>query len=128
MSYRLLRTCAVVLAVLGWVHWIFFFLLGFVPLVMPVEQLIPINAPWQMWVVYLSPFFGFVLGGLTALGYFIGSQLIRVFLDQRDSLKELLEVNRRLLRMIEGKKPGGGTRRPELFPIDESLDDDLPNL
>jgi len=128
MSYRLLRTCSIVLAVLGWMNWAFFFLLGFVPLVIPVEQLIPINAPWQMWVIYLAPFFGFVFGGLTALGYFIGSQLIRVFLDQRDSLGELLVVNRRVLKIIEGRKPGGGTRQSDLFPIDESLDDDLPSL
>ena len=81
-----------------------------------------------MWVIYLAPFFGFVFGGFTALGYFIGSQLIRVFLDQRDSLGELLVINRRLLKIIEGRKPGGGTRRSDLFPIDESLDDDLPSL
>ncbi len=128
MSYRLLRTYAVILAVLGWVHLIFFLVLGFVPWFVSAGQIIPVSSPWQMWAIYLFPVGGFILGGLTALGYFIGSQLIQVFLDQRDFLEELLGVNRRLLRIIEGKKPGGGPREADLFRLDQSLDDELPRL
>lgn len=128
MSHQSLRTCAAALTVLGWVHWVFFLTLGFVPWFMSARQMITVSAPWEIWAVYLSPVGGFILGGLTALGYFIGSQLIQVFLDQRDFLEELLMGNRRLLRIIEGKKPAAGTRESELFRLDQSLDDDLPSL
>jgi hypothetical protein len=128
MSYRLLRACAVILAVLGWVHLIFFLALGFVPWFVSVDQVFPVSSPWEQWVIYLFPMGGLILGGLTALGYFIGSQMIRVVLDQRDLLEELLGVNRRLLRIIEGKKAGGGPREADLFRLDESEDDDLPSL
>ncbi len=128
MSYRLLRTYAVVLAVLGWVYLILFLILGFVPWFWAARQALPVSSSWEMWVIYLSPVGGLILGGLMALGYFVGSQLIRVFLDQRDLLEELLAVNRRLLRILEGKTPGGDPRETDLFRLDESLDDDLPSL
>ncbi len=128
MSYRLLRTCAVILAVLGWVHLIFFLALGFVPWFVSVGQFIPVSSPWEQWVIYLSPVGGLILGGFMALGYFIGSQLIQVVLDQRDFLEELLGVNRRLLRTIEGQKPGGDPHEADLFRLDEPEDDDLPSL
>ena len=128
MSYRLLRTCAVILTVLGWMHLIFFLILGFLPWFGFVGQVIPVGSPWEQWAVYLAPVGGLILGGFAALGYFVTSQLIRVFLDQRESLEELLTVNRRLLRIVEGKKRGGGPADTDPFQLDQSLDDDLPKL
>ncbi len=128
MSYRLLRTYAAALAVLGWVYLILFLFLGFVPWFWAAGQAIPASASWEMWVIYLSPIGGLILGGLMALGYFVGSQLIRVFLDQRDLLEELLAVNRRLLRILEGKKPGGDPRETDLFRLDDSPEEELPSL
>lgn len=126
MSYQLLRTYAVILVVLGWMHLILFLALGFFPWYIFAGQTIPVSSPWEKWAIYLSPVGGLILGGLAALGYFVSSQLIRVFLDQRDFLEELLAVNRRLLRIVEGKERGGGALEADLFRLDESLDDDLP--
>jgi len=128
MPYRLLRTCAVILTVLGWMHLIFFLVLGFLPWFGFAGQIIPVGSPWEMWAVYLTPVGGLILGGLFALGYFVTSQLIRVFLDQRESLEELLAVNRRLLKIVERKKRGRGPVEMDPFQLDESLDDDLPRL
>ncbi len=128
MRFQLLRTYAVALVVVGWVDLVFFLILGFVPWFAFAGQAIPVSSPWEMWAIYLSPVGGLILGGLTALGYFIASQLIQVFLDQRDLLEELLGVNRRLLRIIEGKKPGGGPREVDLFRLDQSPDEELPSL
>jgi hypothetical protein len=128
MRYQLLRTYAVALVVVGWVDLVFFLILGFVPWFAFAGQTIPVTSPWGMWAIYLSPVGGLILGGLTALGYFIASQLIQVFLDQRDLLEELLGVNRRLLRIIEGKKPGGDPREVDLFRLDQSPDEELPSL
>lgn len=126
MSYQLLRTYAVILIVLGWMHLILFLALGFLPWYVFAGQAIPVSSPWEMWAIYLAPVGGLIFGGFAALGYFVSSQLIRVFLDQRDFLEELLGVNRRLLRIVEGKKQGGSPLEADLFRLDESLDDDLP--
>jgi len=128
MRYQLLRTYAVALVVVGWVDLGLFLILGFVPWFMFAGQAIPVTSPWEMWAIYLAPVGGLIVGGLSALGYFIASQLIRVFLDQRDLLEELLGVNRRLLRIIEGKKPAGGPHEVDLFRLDQSPDEDLPRL
>ena len=128
MSYQLLRTCAVILTVLGWLHLIFFLTLGFLPWLPVAGQIIPVGSPWEMWAVYFAPVAGLILGGLSALGYFVTSQLIRVFLDQRESLEELLTVNRRLLRIAEEKKRGSGPAEGDPFQLDQSPDDDLPRL
>jgi hypothetical protein len=128
MPYHLLRTYAVILTVLGWMHLIFFLALGFLPWYAFAGQAIPVGSPWEKWAIYLSPVGGLILGGFAALGYFVTSQLIRVFLDQRDFLEELLGVNRRLLRIVEGKRRGGGPLEADLFRLDQSLDDELPSL
>ena len=126
MSYQLLRTYAVILVVIGWMHLILFLALGFLPWYVFAGHAIPVSSAWEKWAIYLSPVAGLILGGFAALGYFVSSQLIRVFLDQRDFLEELLAVNRRLLRIMEGGKRGGGPLETDLFRLDESLDDDLP--
>ena len=126
MSYQLLRTYAVILVVIGWMHLILFLALGFLPWYVFAGHAIPVSSAWEKWAIYLSPVAGLILGGFAALGYFVSSQLIRVFLDQRDFLEELVAVNRRLLRIVEGKDRGGGALEADLFRLYESLADDLP--
>ncbi len=133
MSYRTLRACAVILTVLGWVSLVFSFILGFVPWLLYVGEIFTISSPWERWVIYLSPVAGAMLGVLSAVTYLVIGQLMRVFLDQRDLLEELVAVNRRLLGATKGEKAENQVAPTESnpsdpFQIDQSLNEDLPNL
>ena len=108
MSHRLLRSYATFLVVLGWLHVIVFTLLGFVPWLTFVGQLVPTVSAWEPWALYASPVVGLLVGALCGLGYFVLSGVIQVFLDQRDLLEEILQAHRRLLGLVESRRPSGG--------------------
>ncbi len=105
MSHRLLRSCATLLVVLGWLHIVAFTALGFAPWLGIVGQLFPAVSLWEPWVLYVSPAVGLLAGALCGLGYFAASGVIRVLLDQRDILEEILEAHHRFLRPADPRQP-----------------------
>ena len=107
MSHRLLRSYATLLVVLGWLHVVLFTLLGFAPWLGLVGQLVPTVSQWEPWVLYASPAVGLLVGTLCGLAYFAVSGVIRVLLDQRDFLEEILQAHHRLLRLAESRQPSG---------------------
>ncbi len=107
MSHRLLRSYATLLVVLGWLHVVLFALLGFAPWLGLVGQLVPAVSQWEPWVLYASPAVGLLVGTLCGLTYFAVSGVIRVLLDQRDFLEEILQAHHRLLRLAESRQPRG---------------------
>jgi len=107
MSHRLLRSYATLLVVLGWLHVVLFTLLGFAPWLGLVGQLVPTVSQWEPWVLYAFPAVGLLVGTLCGLAYFAVSGVIRVLLDQRDFLEEILQAHHRLLRLAESRQPSG---------------------
>ncbi len=97
MSYRLLRFFAVFFNVIGWACVICFTGLGFLPWLLSTIDAVPVPPRWQFLAVYGSPVAGLLIGFLAGLGFFFLAQLIRVFLDQRDLLEQILDTLERLL-------------------------------
>lgn len=128
MSHRLLRSYATFLVVLGWLHVVVFTLLGFVPWLTFVGQLVPTVSAWKPWALYASPVVGLLVGALCGLGYFVLSGIIQVFLDQRDLLEEILQAQRRLLGLVEPRRPSGGPSAKDLFDLTEIRGTDEPRL
>jgi len=100
MSHRLLRSYATLLVVLGWLHVVLFTLLGFAPWLGLVGQLVRRCPNGALGPVCLSRV-GLLVGTLCGLAYFAVSGVIRVLLDQRDFLEEILQAHHRLLRLAE---------------------------
>jgi len=116
MSQSPLRSYTTFLVFLGWLHVVLFTLLGFAPwLIFPGQPILG-DSWWGQWALYASPAVGLLVGAVTGLGYFILSGVIRVFIDQRDLLEDLLLTNRRLLQIVESLQPGG--RPPTKDPFD----------
>jgi len=128
MSHRPLRSYANFLVVLGWLHVILFALAGFAPWFIFAGRPIPVEAPWDAWAMYAAPAVGLLVGALAGLGYFVLSGLIRVFLDQRDLLEELLQTNRRLLQVMESRQAPGRQTTTDPFDLSELKDTDEPLL
>ncbi len=117
-----LRSYTTLLVVLGWLHVVCFTLLGFAPwFAFPGQQILG-ESWWGQWALYASPAVGLLVGALTGLGYFILSGVIRLFLDQRDLLEELLQTQRRLLQVVESPQPGARVATKDPFDLTDLKD------
>ena len=124
MSYPLLRFCASLLIVLGWLSIVVCMVGGFLPWLLIAARLLEVGSRWEGLVMYASPVIGLLTGLIIGLGYFAAGYLLRIFLEQRDLLAELVATDRRLLRLAEPP-----TREPEpagrtLFDIPDRPDPD----
>jgi len=117
-SHSKLRSYTTFLVVLGWVHVGAGTLAGFVPWVLAAGKAIPADASWASWILYAGPPFGLLVGALSGLGYFILSGVLRVLLDQRDLLEDLVQTQQRLLQVAAA--PQGGTYLAATDPFDLS--------
>ncbi len=114
-SHQRLRSYAAFLVFLGWTHVIVFTLAGFAPWLFWTGQAVSAASPWGQWALYAAPAAGLLIGAFSALAYFIVSGVIRVLIEQRDLLEEILQEHRRLLRVAEARQSGG--RPSEADPI-----------
>jgi hypothetical protein len=128
MSHRPLRSYANFLVVFGWMHVVLFTLAGFAPWFIFAGRPIPVESPWDGWAMYAAPAVGLLAGALAGLGYFVLSGVIRVFLDQRDLLEELLQTNRRLLQVMESQQPSGRPASTDPFDLSDLKNTDEPLL
>jgi hypothetical protein len=117
MSHSLLRSYATLLVVLGWLHVVLFTMLGFAPWLGLVGQLVPAVSQWESWVLYASPAVGLLVGMFCGLAFFAVSGVIRVLLDQRDCLEEILQAQHRLLRLAETRQPTGASSAKDPFDL-----------
>lgn len=117
MSHRLLRSHATLLAVLGWLHVVVCTLLGFAAWFGPAAQFIPGLSQWGPWAYYASPAVGLLVGALGGVAFFVASGVIRVLLDQRDLLEELVEAQQRLPRPAESRQPSGASSAKDPFDL-----------
>jgi hypothetical protein len=117
MSHRQLRSYATLLVVLGWLHVVAGTLVGFAPWFGPVAQLLPAVSQWEPWALYASPALGLLVGTLCGLAFFVVSGVLRVLLDQRDLLEELLEAQQRLRRPAESRQPSGASGAKDPFDL-----------
>jgi len=118
VTHRGLRSYTTFLVVLGWVHVGAGTLAGFAPWVLAAGQGISADAAWAPWLLYAAPPLGLLVGALSGLGYFILSGVLRVLLDQRDLLEDLVQTQRRLLQVAAARQVG--THLPVTEPFDLS--------
>lgn len=128
MSHRALRSYATFLIVLGWLHVVVFALLGFAPWLILAGRPIAPETQWEQWLIYAGPAIGLLVGGLLGLGYFVLSGVIRVFLDQRDLLEDLVQTQHRLLPFVESRQPEGRSAAQDPFDLTGLKDTDEPHL
>jgi hypothetical protein len=128
MSHRPLRSYARFLVVLGWLHVLLFALAGFATWFVFAEWPVFRDGPWGPWATYGAPAVGLLFGGLLGLGYFLLSGLIRLFLDQRDLLEELLQTDRRLLQLMESQLPSEHAASTDAFDLSDLRGKDEPVL
>jgi hypothetical protein len=117
MSHRLLRSYANLLVAVGWLHVVFFTLLGFAPWLGFAGHFVPAVSQWEPWALYASPAVGLLVGTLCGLAYFAVSGVIRVLLDQRDFLEEILQAHHRILRLVETRQPSGASGAKDPFDL-----------
>ena len=118
VTHRGLRSYTTFLVVLGWVHVGAGTLAGFAPWVFAAGQGISADTAWAPWLLYAAPPLGLLVGALSGLGYFILSGVLRVLLDQRDLLEDLVQTQRRLLQVAAARQVG--THLPVTDPFDLS--------
>jgi hypothetical protein len=128
LSHRGLRSYAAFLVVLGWVHVGAGLLAGCVPWVLAAGQAIPADALWAPWTLYAAPPLGLLVGALSGLGYFILSGVLRILLDQRDLLEDLVRTQRRLLHVAEARQAGNRLAAADPFDLRDAKDADEPTL
>jgi hypothetical protein len=128
LAHRGLRSYTTFLVVLGWMHVVLFTLAGFVPWYIFAGQPIQAGSAWEQWAIYAAPAVGLLGGALFGLGYFVISGVIRVMLDQRDLLEELLQTHRHFLRIAESRHPGGRASPQDPFDLTGIKDTDEPVL
>jgi hypothetical protein len=109
-------------------HVVVFALLGFAPWLGLVGPLVPAVSQWEPWVLYASPAVGLLAGALCGLVFFTVSGVIRVLLDQRDSLEEILETHRHLLRLVESHRPSGAPGAKDPFDLSDIRGMEEPRL
>jgi hypothetical protein len=125
MAHRSLRSYAGFLVVLGWLHVVLFALAGCLPWLAFGEW--PVFRD-NAWATYAAPAVGLLFGTLLGLGYFLLSGLIRLFLDQRDLLDELLQTDRRLLRFMESRLSSEPAATTDPFDLSDLRGKDEPAL
>ena len=128
LSHRRLRSYTAFLVVLGWVHVGAGLLAGCVPWVLAAGQAIPADAAWAPWILYAAPPLGLLVGALSGLGYFILSGALRVLLDQRDLLEDLVQTQRRLLRVADARQAGPHLAVTDPFDLSDAKDAAEPTL
>ena len=121
-----LRSYTTFLVVLGWMHVILFTVLGFVPWLIFGGQPILMESWWRQGALYASPAVGLLVGALSGLGLFILSGVIRVLMDQRDLLEEILLTNRRLLQITESRHPSDRPSKKDPFDLTDLKDTEEP--
>jgi hypothetical protein len=80
------------------------------------------------WLLYAAPPLGLLVGALSGLGYFILSGVLRVLLDQRDLLEDLVQTQRRLLQVAEARQAGNHLAAPDPFDLSDAKDTVEPTL
>jgi len=128
MSHHLLRSYATLLVAVGWLHVVLFTLLGFAPWLGFVGPLVPAVSLWAPWALYASPAVGLLVGALCGLAYFAVSGVIRVLLDQRDFLEEILQAHHRILRLAETRQPSGASSGKDPFDLTDIRETGEPLL
>jgi hypothetical protein len=128
MSHRSLRSYSTFLILLGWLHVVVFVLLGFAPWFVLAGRPTAPETQWEQWLIYAGPAIGLLVGGLSGLGYFVLSGVIRVFLDQRDLLEDLVQTQHRLLQLGESGQVGGHAAAQDPFDLTGINDTDEPHL
>jgi hypothetical protein len=103
-------------------------LAGLAPWALAAGQAIPADAAWEPWLFYLAPPLGLLVGALSGLGYFILSGVLRVLLDQRDLLEDLVQAQRRLLQVAEARQAGSSLAATDPFDLSGAKDADEPTL
>jgi hypothetical protein len=78
--------------------------------------------------MYAGPAIGLLVGGLSGLGYFVLSGVIRVFLDQRDLLQDLVQTQHRLLQSVDSRQAGRHSTAQDPFDLTGLEDTDEPHL
>ena len=127
-SHRKLRSYTTFLVVLGWLHVGAGTLAGVAPWVLAAGQAIPADAAWAPWLFYAAPPLGLLVGALSGLGYFILSGVLRVLLDQRDLLEDLVQTQRRLLQAAAAQRAGTPPLATDPFDLRDARDADEPTL
>ena len=128
VSHRGLRSHTTFLLVLGWVHVGAGTLVGVTPWVLAAGPAIPADAAWAPWLLYAAPPLGLLVGALSGLGYFILSGVLRVLLDQRDLLEDLVQTQRRLLQVAAARQAGIPLAAPDPFDLSDAKDTVEPTL
>jgi len=128
MSHRALRSYTTFLMVLGWLHVVFFVLLGCAPWLVLAGRTFAPGSQWEQWAIYAGPAIGLLVGGLSGLGYFVLSGVIRVLLDQRDLLQDLVQTQHRLLQLVDSRQAGGHSAAQDPFDLTGLEDTDEPHL
>ena len=128
MTYPVLRFCASLLIVLGWLSIIVSTLAGFLPWVLIALRLLEVGSRWEALVMYASPVVGLLTGVIIARGYFAVGYLLRIFLEQRDLLAELVTANQRLLRLVEPPSRESEPSGRGLFDVPDRPEPDEPTL
>jgi hypothetical protein len=128
VSHRGLRSYTTFLLVLGWVHVGAGTLVGVTPWVLAAGPAIPVDAAWAPWLRYAAPPLGLLVGALSGLGYFILSGVLRVLLDQRDLLEDLVQTQRRLLQVAAARPVGTHLAVTDPFDLSDAKDAVEPTL
>lgn len=123
-----LRSYAAFLVVLGWMHVAAFVLAGFLPWLTMAETAVSALPPWEQWLVYAAPAGGLLIGAMTGLAYFIVSGVLRVLLDQRDLLEELLRAQQGGPRQAHEGAPESRLSRLDSFDFSAIKETDGPSL
>jgi hypothetical protein len=128
VSHRELRSYATFLDALGWVYVGASLLAGGVPWVLSTGQAIPAGAAWAPWLLYAAPPLGLLVGALFGLGYFILSGALRILLNQRDLLEDLVQTQRRLLQVAAAQRAGTPLAVTDPFDLRDAKNADEPTL
>jgi hypothetical protein len=74
---------------------------------------------FEPWALYASPAVGLLVGTLCGLAFFVASGVLRLLLDQRDLLEELVEAQQRIRRPAESRQPSGASGTQDPFDLTE---------
>jgi hypothetical protein len=124
MPHRQLRSYAAFLVGLGWTCVGLGALVGFLPWFVFGRPPVPMESTWAPWLLYAAPALGVLAGGLGGLGCFIVSGVVRVLLDQRDLLEDLLQRQPGPGRVGVSPQPGSPSTALDPFDLTELKDGD----
>ena len=128
LPHRDLRSYATFLVGLGWTCVLLCTLIGFAPWFVFGIPSVSTESAWAAWLLYTAPALGLLVGALGGLACFMLSGVIRVLLDQRDLLEDLLQVQRRPVRVGESPQPSAPSVPQDLFDLTGIKDRDGPVL